>query len=160
MASAIVALATTTLGATAASVTFGSIPATYRDLRLVIAAKNSTNSQGIRAQFNDDTAANYSYIVMYGTGSSAASGAGSSLGYADLGVNRTTDQSTLVDIIDYSATDKHKTLLVRSDNSSELTLTYADRWASNSAITKIKVYPSDNSFTAGSTFSLYGIVSA
>lgn len=160
MASAIVALATTTLGSTAASVTFGSIPATYRDLRLVIVAKNSTNSQGIRAQFNDDTAANYSYIVVYGTGSSAASGTGSSLGYADLGVNRTTDQSTLVDIIDYSATDKHKTLLIRSDNSSELTLTYADRWASNSAITKIKVYPSDNSFAAGSTFALYGIVSA
>jgi hypothetical protein len=34
-----VALATTTLGATAASVTFSSIPATYRDLLLVNAAQ-------------------------------------------------------------------------------------------------------------------------
>ena len=37
-----VALATTTLGATASSVTFSSIPATYRDLVLVTNAQTTT----------------------------------------------------------------------------------------------------------------------
>lgn len=153
------ALATVTLGGSDADIIFSSIPATYRDLVIVIRAKNTVDAQGIRCQFNSDTGNNYSYVVMYGTGSSAASGASSSQGYADFGVNRTTDTSTIVQIMDYSATDKHKTMLVRSDNASEITLAYANRWASTSAITSIKLYASVNSFTSGSTFSLYGIAS-
>lgn len=160
MGSAIVPLQNITLSSTATSVTFASIPGTFRDLRIVVNAKNSVNAQGIRAQFNDDTAGNYSYIVTYGTGSgNGASGAGSGLGYADFGVNRTSNQTTLVDIMDYSATDKHKTALVRSDNATEIVLYYLARWASNTAITKIKLYPSDNAFTSGSTFALYGVKS-
>jgi hypothetical protein len=153
------ALATITLTGTDSSIDFASIPGTYRDLVIVIRAKNTVDAQGIRAQFNSDTGNNYSYVVMYGTGSSAASGASASQGYADFGVNRTTDTSTIVQIMDYSATDKHKTMLVRSDNASEITLAYANRWASTSAITAIKLYASVNSFAIGSTFSLYGIAS-
>lgn len=159
MGSAIEPLQNITLSSTATSVTFASIPGTFRDIRIIVNAKNTVNAQGIRAQFNDDTNSNYSYIVFYGSGSTPGAGTGSTLSYADFGVNRTTDQSTVVNLMDYSATDKHKTSLVRSDNAGEITLTYATRWASNSAITKIKLYPSDNAFTSGSTFALYGVKS-
>ena len=152
------ALATITLTSTDSSIDFANIPNTYRDLVLVIRARNTVDAQGIRAQFNGDTANNYSYVVMFGTGSgSGSSGAVASQGYADFGVNRTTETSTIIQIMDYSATDKHKTMLVRSDNASEITLAYANRWASNTAISTMKVYPSVNSFAIGSTFSLYGI---
>jgi hypothetical protein len=60
-----VALATTTLGATAASVTFSSIPATYRDLVLVYNGTTSANI-GVDVEFNGDTnSANYSRVFMY-----------------------------------------------------------------------------------------------
>lgn len=150
-------LANITLGSADSEIIFTGVPAIYRDLVLVVRAKNTVDAQGIRCQFNDDTGNNYSYVVMYGTGSSAASGAVSNQGYADLGINRTTDTSTIVNFLDYSTTDKHKTLLVRSDNPSELTLAYANRWASTSAINKIRLYASVNSFATGSTFSLFGI---
>ena len=160
MGSAIVPLQNITLGSAATSVTFASIPGTFRDLRIVINAKNTVDAQGIRTQYTDDANANYSYIVTYGTGSgNGASGAGSGLTYADYGVNRTSNQTTLVDIMDYSATDKHKTALVRSDNATAIVLYYLNRWASNSAITKVKLSASANSFAAGSTFSLYGVKS-
>jgi hypothetical protein len=124
---------------------------------LVVNAKNTVDAQGIRAQFNADTGNNYSYVVMYGTGSTAAAGSSASQGYADFGVNRTTDTSTIIQIMDYSVA-KHKTVLVRSDNASEITLAYSNRWASTAVITSVKLYASVNSFAIGSTFSLYGVI--
>ena len=150
-------LATVTLGGSDAEIIFSGIPAIFKDLVLILDAKNTVDAQGVRVQFNDDTGNNYSYVVMYGTGSSAASGAVASQGYADFGINRTTTTITKAQILDYAASDKHKTILVRSDNASELTLAYANRWASTSAITKIRVFASANSFTTGSTLNLYGV---
>jgi len=74
MASAMVALATTTLGSAASSITFGSIPATYRDLRIVVSVRSdSVNSPyaQCRLQFNADTGSNYPTVEMTGDGSSA-----------------------------------------------------------------------------------------
>jgi hypothetical protein len=60
--------------------------------------------------------------------------------------------------MDYSATDKHKTVLVRSNAASTGVEAIAQRWASTAAITSILVFPSTGSWAAGGTFSLYGIV--
>lgn len=159
MPNALVPLASFTLTSAQASVVFTGIPQSgFKDLRIVISAKNTASAQGLRAQFNDDTGSNYTHVVMYGTGASAISAASGALTYADLGVNRTTDTAAGVDIMDYNATNKHKTVLVRSSNASELVLAYANRWASTNAITKIMISASADSLTAGSTFNLYGVL--
>jgi hypothetical protein len=61
--------------------------------------------------------------------------------------------------MDYSATDKHKTVLARHNNSAGEVSMSAGRWASNTAINSIslKVLPS-GSFNSGATFSLYGVI--
>lgn len=165
MANAMVALANLTLGSAQASVTFASIPATYRDLRLVINAKNSTTPTNILVRFNGDSGGNYSSVYMKGSGSSATSGSdGPSSTANNIGVAYATAglfDLTTFDLFDYSATDKHKTGLARAGNAySEGAVARATRWASTAAVTSIVCILDSNNFDTGSTFALYGIVSA
>ena len=158
MATALVALATTTLASSSATVTFSSISQSYRDLRLVITGSATANSD-IQMRFNSDTGANYSFVYMGGNGSTAISGSntGQTGVVLDAYFWRTTDLSNLeVDIMDYTATDKHKTVLSRNNVTSAGTDAFANRWASTAAITSVQLVIT-NQFTAGSTFSLYGV---
>lgn len=159
MASAMVALATTTLGSAASSVTFGSIPATYRDLRLVING-TATVSGNIFIRFNGDSSGSYSYVQAYGDGTSAASSSAASQTADASGVFYTNPGVATYDIMDYSATDKHKSNINRGSTAGNLVVMSAGRWASTSAITSIVVSHGSGSYATGTTFSLYGIVSA
>jgi hypothetical protein len=156
-----IALATVTLGASAASVTFGSIPATYRDL-IIVATATATQSTFGRMRFNGDSGTNYFFVRMSGNGSSATSTFGSSLGAAYLGEIAKSNTGAIlqmnVSVMDYSATDKHKTLLARADAAATGTDATASRWASTAAITSLLIFPDDGSWTSGSTFSLYGVI--
>ena len=150
-----VALATTTLSGDA-SLTFSSIPASYRDLIMVANFKTSSDSL-IFVRANGDTGTNYSQVRMWGTGSSTASSTGSQT-YWDMETGLTSSQwnTTIFQIFDYSATDKHKAALYRSNQT--LVAASAQRWASTSAITSISIaLESGITFEAGTTFSLYGI---
>ena len=159
MASAQVALATTTLGSAASTVTFGSIPGTYRDLRLVINGTVTTGGN-IFIRFNGDSGNSYTYVQAYGTGSSAASSTSSGSETADAsGVFYTNPGMAVYDFLDYSATDKHKSSLNRCSVAGNLVIMSAGRWASTSAITSIVFSHGSGSYTSGTTFSLYGIVS-
>lgn len=162
MASAIVALANITLGSAQASVTFGSIPATYRDLRLVISAKVVTQGAPLQIRFNGDSGSNYSTIYMYGTGSSSGSGsATTSLGYLDvLGADTTAPTVNTLDIMDYSATDKHKTAINRNSAPANGAQAMAIRWANTAAITSMVLDTGNGNYATGTSFALYGIVSA
>jgi hypothetical protein len=154
-------LATVTLGTTASSVTFSSIPATYRDLILVIAG-TSTAATNWRVRFNSDSGSNYSFVAMYGTGSAATSNAfsGENKGTIVLGSygGVTSLTQSILQIMDYSATDKHKTFLARTDSSTAATEALANRWANTAAITTVNVFPESTTWTVGSTFSLYGVI--
>jgi hypothetical protein len=149
-----IALATTTLTTTTSSVTFSSIPATYRDLVLVAAGQTSSTA-GANIQFNNDTGTNYSVVFMFGTGTTSQSEqytAQTSIGigaFQPSGIN-------IHHIMDYSATDKHKTVLVRRDTDS-YTVAGAGRWASTNAITSVKFNATN--MTSGTVLTLYGIVS-
>jgi hypothetical protein len=148
-------LATVTLASTTSSVTFSNIPATYRDLIFVF---NGTVPSGyfFRAQFNGDTGSNYFNVEMWGNGS----GRGSQTINGDninLGQLQPTHNMAIANIMDYSATDKHKTVLNRGDAISTIVVANAGRWASTAAITSIRFFPSSGSFTTGSTFNLFGI---
>jgi hypothetical protein len=156
------ALANITLGSSASSVTFSSIPATYRDLVLVINGSNTANAT-LQSQFNGDTASNYTVVDAFGSGSSpssSTSGANTAMNLTQNGAIGAGRVAFVVQFMDYSATDKHKTVLVRKnmDGSSFPGVgMVAGRWASTSALNSIRLAPSGGSFTSGSTFSLYGI---
>lgn len=157
-----VALANITLGSSASSVTFSSIPATFRDL-VVVYSGNITASSTLGAyRFNSDTGSNYTGVYT----ANASSGTRATTS-SDFYFQGTTGISTaIIQVMDYSATDKHKTSLVRSGNLAEWVQMYANRWANTAAITSMTLLPIDatsfaptSTWAAGTTFALYGIAS-
>lgn len=148
-----VALGTATLSADA-SVTFSTIPATYRDLVLVVGAAASANGN-LSIRLNGDTGSNYSHVRMYavsgGSGSDSYTGARSENGSTTTGQGVTT-----INIMDYSATDRHKTILSRLSWAGTSLFAHANRWANTGAVTSLEVYNGDTGNLTG-TVSLYGI---
>lgn len=152
-------IASSVLSADAVSVTFSSIPQTYRDLVLVADGSIEAGyAPDILLYFNNDTGANYNFILTYGTGTDAYSFALSGARIAGW-----QEKSSLIaNIMDYRAS-KHKTTITRynTNQTSYGVGATAMRWANTSAITSLKIEASTNpaDFKVGSTFYLYGIVS-
>ena len=153
-------IASTTLSSATQTVTFSSIPATYRDLIVIVdcSATANTGVNGIR--LNGDSGANYSQVAMLGNGSSAlsytSSGNTSIFTETQTSTNRT---NTIINIMDYSATNKHKSLLIRGNNSATGTDAVAARWANTAAVTSLEVRNTGiTNFSIGSVFSLYGVI--
>lgn len=159
--SAITPLANITLGSTAASVTFSSISGSYKDLFLVISVKDAVSAGSPMMVFNNDFGANYLNALGEGNGSSAAAGNQTRSNFLFGGYNynsmNTADFNVFTaDILDYSATDKHKTVLIDGGLAALSVAMVAGRWANTSAITSLRLTPA-STFAIGSTFSLYGI---
>jgi len=156
-------LATLTLTSPDASITFSNIPATYRDLIFIVSHKvdSPAGTEDWYFRFNGDSGANYSFVRMVGNGSSAFSAAGSGT-YANNFIDDTTNFSAyVIQIMDYSATDKHKTFLVRENLATFQVNARAGRWANTAAINSITITGADfgaDNFSVGSTFSLYGVI--
>jgi len=155
-------LASLTLSSSAASVTFSSISQAYRDLRLVVQTTCSTGVQIVGMRFNSDTGSNYSRVYMEGNGSASAS---ASLTESQIYFDPSPDGATTAnnwyfgtaDIMDYSVTDKHKTVLARASIPTGSVAATAGRWANTSAITTVTVVAGLQNFAANSSFALYGI---
>ena len=148
-------LATVTLAASSSSVFFTEISQDYSDL--VLTVEHISIGAVDFTTFNGDSGGNYSYVFAQGTGSSAVSSASTGNyilgGYSTSGVNGIVSHQ----IMDYSATDKHKTVLTRRDRPASFVTMFAQRWANTSAITSIGISASADEFLAGSTFKLFGI---
>lgn len=158
MASTYDLIETTTLASAASSVTFSSITQDYRDLVLVVDANSTTGNCLLRLVFNNDQTNNYYQVYM----SAAPSSASLTQGFIDTFINPNDAEESLAifQIMDYSATDKHKTVLIRSGRPDVSQLfASAQRWGDTSAITEIDINSALNAFASGSTFSLYGIAS-
>jgi hypothetical protein len=158
-----VALANITLGSSASSVTFSSIPATFRDLVLACSAQASSGA-GVKIRVNGLTTAIYNSVVMFGDGTSAVSylpsNGATTLGLEALGTS--TASPLIVQLMDYSATDKHKTFLVRQSipNGANGVSALAGRAGTTDAITSLQfLFENSTTYSAGSTFALYGIAS-
>lgn len=159
--SAITPLANITLASTASSVTFSGISGSYKDLVLVIAVKDTASAGSAMMSLNSDFGANYFNVLLEGNGSSAASGTQTRSnflfgGYNYNAMNTTDFNAFIANILDYSATDKHKPVLIRGGLASLSTAIVAGRWANTSAVTSIRLTPPNN-FAVGSTFALYGV---
>lgn len=153
------ALATLTLTATDSNITFASIPATMRDLVIVADFSNTADVEElIYLRFNGDSS-NGSMVGMRGNGTDGASYTGTSMFMSYAGGLRTSRGNAIIQIMDYSATDKHKTSLVRSNIPALKVEAMTNRWASTVAVNSVSLVCQSTPFAIGSTFSLYGIAS-
>ena len=168
-AGAFESIATTTLSTSTATITFSSIPATYKHLQIRYIAKttNAAASDICVWRLNSDTATNYSRHYLYGDGASAVSGAGVSdtrmMTDGVTGANHAagTFGTGIVDILDYANTDKYKTLRALTGykgSAGGLFVLNSGNWRSTSAVTSITITSNSTaSFIQYSQFALYGI---
>jgi hypothetical protein len=169
-------LASTVLSSTASTVTFTSIPSTYKNLQIRAIARSSSNGNldDIAWRFNGDTGTNYSvhYLYANGDGSVYATNGTNASNAANVRIAGATAISNafgvgVIDIIDYSDTNKYKTIKTISgydnnanDGSSQIFFS-SSSWRSTSAITSIDLFSGNGGgrvFLQYSHFALYGIV--
>jgi hypothetical protein len=158
-------IATQTLGSTASTVTFSSIPSTYTDILLIQSSRLNTAAH-TRLQFNGDTATNYSSTILYGTGTTAGSGrytnvVGISYGASDEQGAASTYNVGQWNIQNYANANTFKTVLINISNPLAEKTVGAGLWRNTAAISSIVLTPTNSAiYQIGSTFTLYGIKSA
>lgn len=170
-------IATTTVGAGgSSSITFSSIPSTYKHLQvryLVQSSRASYDGDYLKVNFNSDTGSNYYYgHQLQGDGTSAtswANGAGTAA-FIERITNNQMGSSIfaggITDILDYQDTNKFKTLrtligfdLNGAPNSYSGRVNLASAlWRSTSAISSITIALGvGTTIQQYSSFALYGI---
>lgn len=155
-------IATTTLTGSSNTLTFSSIAGTYTDLIIAASASMPSTDDAFLVQFNSDTGTNYSTTYLYGNGSAAVSGRASNATSTIQGrAGNATFGTSYIQFQNYSNTTTYKTVISRGGSASGLVVAYVGLWRSTAAITSIKITSeSGNSFSNGSTFTLYGIAAA
>jgi hypothetical protein len=147
------------------SISFTTIPSTYKHLQIRATYFNSASIVDMKATFNSDTAANYSIHYLYGTGSAVAAAAAANASYALAGVTGAASNQgagvAIVDILDYADTNKFKTVRTLTGLDTNSTTCFialeSGAWRSTSAITRIDISPSSGTISQYSSFALYGI---
>jgi hypothetical protein len=151
-------IATTTLAAGTASITFSTIPATYTDLVLVFNG-TAASAQFMELRFNGDTATNYSATRLSGNGSSASSDRTSTSDVMQVGNLHTAQTTNILQIMNYANATTFKTVLCRSNQAGAQVSARVGLWRKTpEAITTILVRPGGGAnFSIGCEFTLYGI---
>jgi len=159
-------IATTTVGSGgAANAEFTSIPSTYTHLQIRYIAQTSGYP---KITFNNDTSTNYYSHWLYGNGTSASAAAFAGSSYNSIVWADTMSTTSnnfnvgIIDILDYTSTNKNKTIKVLSGqdlNGSGTVYLSSGVWsATPAAITTIKLFPhASNTWSQYSQFALYGI---
>jgi len=159
------ALATVSVGSGgAANITFSSIPSGYSHLQIRATALSSgTYTANDIFRFNGDSGSNYATHSLYGNGSSAAASASSSITSIPTSVTpgATYPFCSIIDILDYSNTNKYKTVRVLAGGDQNNTNGYifldSGLWMSTAAVTSITWQPNTGNWNQYSTFVLYGV---
>ena len=155
-------IATTTLGS-AGTATFSNIPQTYTNLVIVMQGAPVSSGPSIGMQFNGDTGTNYSFTYMFGNGSTASSGRGTSRTYGVLfdfvvGMPTTSLSTAIASIPQYQNTSTYKSYIARGSNANTGTDSNVGLWRSTAAITSLSIITTSGSnYQTGAIFSLYGI---
>lgn len=175
------AISVTTLSSTQSSIEFNNIPQTYTHLQVRGISRNTANVSGDLTQFrlNGDTGSNYYYHWLVGSapaGNGPVSSTPSGLvGYGAVAYN-TADASysanvfggVIFDILDYTNANKTKTVRsifggntnVASTSANQYVGMVSNLWLGTAAVTSLTIYPynvGSNTFTANTSFALYGI---
>ena len=150
------------LASASTSLTFSNIPQTYTDLVLVTSIKGSTVAEA-DIRFNQDASSNYSVTRYLANGSSAISDRGANSTKIDVNyydTNAGIYPVGVTNILNYSNSTIYKNTLTKWANlgSSDAYVMFGTgMWRNIAPITSITIYPSSGTFSAGSTFDLYGI---
>ena len=149
------------------TVTFSSIPSTYTHLQIRANFKHNSSNQGFLVQYNGVTTGTaYSWIAYETAG--AGQPVGSNQSYSNIrpmGLNYGTGslggEAWVYDIYNYASTTKTKSSLSRAGNyydgaSRHLALSTGN-YNSLSAISSVTITSTDT-FTAGTSIALYGIL--
>lgn len=149
------------------TITFSSIPATYKHLQVrAVVKKDTAGAIEFGMQFNGDSGSNYLWHRLTGNGSTVTSGwygglgGASYLGYTDGSSTANIHAANIIDILDYASTTKNKTMraLVGNYNASAgLIRLNSGAWLSTAAVNSITLTYGGYNFTSTSRFSLYGI---
>lgn len=163
-----VPIASITTGAATSSITFSAIPSTYTDLVLISQFLSAGSAISSNIVLNGDTATNYSYQRMYGSGTanSADNGINTANSLGSWGIGNSTDVpiTFITNIFSYANTNMFKTFITNAMEPNNSTGSnyvgyISSMWRSTSAITSI-TFQSSGNFGTGSTFNLYGIAAA
>ena len=153
------------------SVTFSSIPSTYRSLqlRVIVRGTRAFAAEQLYVRLNGDSGSNYAYHYLYGDGSGvAASGATTNVflvnEFPAANENVNVFSSSIIDILDANSANKNKTMRSLSgyDNNGYVA-NYAGKswfgsglWINTAAITSVTVLSNGN-FATGTSIALYGV---
>ena len=159
--------ATVTVGSGgSSSISFSSIPSTYKHLQVRWIARDTTNNLGYALlRFNSDSSANYSYHTLYGDGSTVGVDTGTSQTYGVAGLYGGTSNifaANVLDILDYADTNKYKTNRVLDGfdvNGAGGYLEFtSSSWRSTAAVNSLTIQTqAGKTFAQYSHFALYGI---
>ena len=161
-------IATVVLSSATNTVTFSSIPSTYKHLQLRSTHLSSGSDNNIMLRFNNDSGNNYSEHAVYGSGTAAAAYSTTSCSFATAGytADATYPAPSICDILDYANTNKNKTVraLGGSDrnNTGVQYITFnSSAWYNTAAINRIDIVHGNIAggkvFNTYSSFALYGI---
>jgi hypothetical protein len=161
-------IATTLVGSGGANtVIFNDIPQTYKHLQVRVLSQSARANtiDYFNMRINSDTGSSYYAHLLYGNGSSVsayATGTDSKLDFSQWVASSSTSifGSALVDILDYTNTNKYKTVRCLNGydaNGSGITQLASGLWMNTNAITSISFYFSNANIAQHSRFSLYGI---
>jgi hypothetical protein len=151
---------TVTLGSTASSISFTSIPSTWKHLQIRYSLTAAAPADcGLR--FNSDSGTNYSSHLVRGNPPNAQAYAYPSQGYATVQFNIGYNTSVaVIDILDYTNVNKNKTLrsLAGWDNNGSGNMDFwSGAWYNTSAVTNIDLVALTTTFSVNSKFALYGV---
>jgi hypothetical protein len=154
-------IATVNVGAGGSStITFSSIPSTYKHLQIRMFSIGNTSPQagGTMAFNSDTTSTNYYTHYIYGNGSTPTAGANNAI-YTPFTVGTSSSPAVgIIDILDYSNTNKYKTVRELNGydaNGSGRINFVSDLWKNTAAVTSITL--SYSTFQQYTSFALYGI---
>jgi hypothetical protein len=164
-------ISTQVLGSNTSSVTFSSIPSTYKhlQLRVVGRATSTGNATALFVRCNGVSGTSYSTHNLYAAG--GGSGAVYAEGYTGLdafyrmpipddALTANAFGTVFIDFLDYSVTTKNKTLRALTGYAASgvyNTNLVSGAFNSTSAISSISLTPGAGQLKTGSRFSLYGI---
>ena len=161
-------IATVTASGSSSTITFSSIPQTYQHLQIRGIAKSPNGAPALVIQYNGDSSVNYKSHYLEGSGATAYAGVGGTNTYGYLGyptpssANSSMFSASIIDILDYTNTNKYKTTRSLSGYDTNNTVNgymdlFSNLWMSTSAITSITLSIQSELFVANSQFALYGI---
>jgi hypothetical protein len=152
-------ISTQVLGSSAASVTFSSIPQTYRHLQIRYVYQPVSGNATLQARFNSDASSVYNTHQLGGGGSSVFSAYSTGTEISQLGyANSLTGYEGfgVIDILDYANTSKNTTTRAFRGRIDGVVLA-SGLWRNTAAVTSIFLNTDSSTFNTNSRFSLYGI---